>query len=207
MAEAEFDNRVKFPPTEIDFDNDVGVTGQFHDEHPAPGQQPRYDWMRLTLIGLLSCQSSSEPPEQYRTGTIWYNRLESKYMMYDGAAWVDIALHIKLGSTTLYQFYIDATEKLSRIQPRFTYSGMISTDAVIKIPIPESIQIQLSGIALLFRALVFINGVLIDPRLCTFPSGCPVHIDISPSVNLQASDKFTVIIERFDVFIEEDIIA
>jgi hypothetical protein len=67
------DYRIKFPAPTIDFTDDVGTTGQDHDNYPSPGTQARYDWMRLMLIGLLTHQASYEEPTQYRDGTVWYD--------------------------------------------------------------------------------------------------------------------------------------
>lgn len=67
------DHRIRLPGPRIDFQNDVGLTGQTHDDFPAPGQA-RFDHMRMYLIGLLSCQSGQHPPTQYRDGTLWFDQ-------------------------------------------------------------------------------------------------------------------------------------
>jgi hypothetical protein len=64
------DNRMRFPAPPIDFEDDVGDTGQDHDSFPEPGQA-RYDWMRMAVIALLSNQSSFNEPVNYRVGTPW----------------------------------------------------------------------------------------------------------------------------------------
>jgi len=239
MSIPESDNRIQFPPTLIDFDNQVGVTGQFHDSYPAPGQQPRYDWMRMVLIGLLSLQSSTEPPTQYRTGTLWYDKDRDVIKIWNGTAWVSISNVIEVSEIatsaastsplTLTEWYSQAQEKLLSIQPRVTFSGISSADDVTRIPVPDSVQALISGIASLLRPIVFIrpkreirvseecethtatllenNSVLIDPRECKFSDGCPNYIELLGSDVLNTGDKFTVIIERFDLFVTETVVA
>jgi len=235
---ADIDNRIQFPPTLIDF-NAVGTTGQFHDTYPAPGQQPRYDWMRMVLIGLLSLQSSAEPPTQYRTGTLWYDKDRGVIKIWNGTAWVSISDVIEVSEIatsltttaplTLTEWYSQAQEKLLMVQPRITYSGVSSADNITKIPVPNSVQTMISGIVALLRPIVFLrpkrevrasdectthtvtllenNSVLIDPRECKFSDGCPNYIELLGSDVLDTGDKFTVIIERFDLFVTETVVA
>jgi len=66
------DNRMRFTAPLIDFEDDVGETGQDHDGFPAPGQA-RYDWMRMAIISLLANQASFSEPVNYRKGTPWFD--------------------------------------------------------------------------------------------------------------------------------------
>jgi hypothetical protein len=66
------DNRIRIQPPLIDFESDVGETGQNHDNFPDPGQA-RYDWMRMFLIGLLANQASYDEPVNYRKGSFWFD--------------------------------------------------------------------------------------------------------------------------------------
>ena len=75
------------------------------------------------------------------------------------------------------------------------------------IPIPSTVQTALTNIAVSLRPTVYINGGLVDPRKCTFNSGCPSEIVLSGGVKLQPGDIFTVVIERFDTFITEDVVV
>ena len=205
MAQPEHDNRMKFPPTEVDFDNDVGITGQDHDLYPSGGQQARFDWQRLCIIANLSCQSSNDPPTQYRTGTIWYKRSTQEYLIWSGTAWDSLASHINLATgTTLADFYTTALTKLDRIQPRFAFNGSVSTDRTTRIPVPETIQTQMVGLTSILKPLVYLNGLLLDTRLCAFSAGCPIFIT---TPELRLGEKFTVIIERVDLEITEEVIA
>lgn len=206
------DDRIQLPPTLVDFDNVVGITGQLHDNFPAGGQQPRYDWMRSFLIGLLACQSSNDPPTQYRIGTPWYNRIKKGYFTWNGTAWVSLSEVIIVsedssGTISLATSLALIQQKLLSIQPRLTFSGYCTNPNVVTIPIPSTAQSAIVDIGNLLRPLVYINGHLIDPRLCAFNTSCPSLIILSGTAKLQVGDKFTVIIERFDVFISEDVIA
>ena len=101
------DNRIKFPATAIDF-NEVGVTGQDHDNYPAGSQQARYDWMRMVIIGLLSCQSSDAEPTQYRDGTWWFDLTTLSMKIRIGEAWEPAAKVLALAEgVSLYEFYQD----------------------------------------------------------------------------------------------------
>ena len=207
------DNRMRFSPTEIDFINDVGLSGQAHDDYPAPNQPARYDHWRLAIIALLSSQSSDpdKPPSQYRLGTIWFNKSEFKY--YNDSTFADIANAIFLRTSAtgdaipLSTWYVEAVEKLTRIQPRYTYSGKIQTLGIHELPIPDPIRQGLTGIQTLMRPLVYLNGLLIDPRLCSFSDNCPLFVEVDSSIELNKDDKFTVIIERFDIATSEEILV
>jgi hypothetical protein len=85
------DNRMRFPAGPIDFQNEVGTTGQDHDAYPEAGTQPRFDWMRMAIIGLLSQQSSYDPPTQYREGTPWFDLNELALKIRRNDAWVPYA--------------------------------------------------------------------------------------------------------------------
>ena len=207
------DNRMRFSPAEIDFAADVGLTGQAHDNYPAPNQQPRYDWWRMSIIALLSNQSSdpASPPTQYRIGTLWFNKTEYKY--YDGSAFTDLskAIILRLAPAdlgiTLSDWYYTATEKLTRIQPRFTFSGHFVAFGTHQIPIPDSIRTALTGIETLMQPIVYLNGLILDPRLCKLSGSCPLFVNIDNSIEINANDKFIVVIERMDIASTEEVLA
>ena len=206
------DDRIQLPPTLVDFDNVVGITGQAHDNYPAGSQQPRWDWMRSYLIGLLANQSSNDPPTQYRIGTIWYNRIKSAFEVWNGSAWISLADVIVTAETTttittLTQSLTALEQKTLAIQPRMTFSGHCEGVNVSHIPIPSTVQTALTNIASLVRPLVYINGRLADPRSCAFDNSCPSQINLSGTVRLQVNDVFTVVIERFDVFLNNEVIT
>lgn len=109
------DDRINLQPPLINFDLDVGTTGQAHDIFPEPGQA-RFDWMRSYLIGLLSHQSSFNEPIEYRIGTVWFN-LNNRAFEYrtpgtspiittEGEAWTGLADGILLSpDLTLQQWF------------------------------------------------------------------------------------------------------
>ena len=208
---SEFDNRIRFPPTEIDFVNDIGTTGQAHDNYPAPNQQPRFDWMRITLIGLLSQQSSENPPTQKRIGTPWFDRNNNTIKIWDGNNWGSLASFILLSESSneilsLHDWFLDAQQKLDFVLPRLTFGGHIAKTGVTKIPVPTAISTKIDKIFERLRPLVFVNGSLLDPRRTSF-SGCPIFVEVDPSIILEHNDKFTVIIESFNEFVTEEVIA
>lgn len=206
-----FDHRIAFPPTEVDFDK-VGTTGQAHDNFPEPGQA-RYDWMRLVIIGLLSHQSSEDPPTQFRVGTIWYNTTKKAFFLFDGTSWVSLAEAISVMESSdgsilsLADWFTQAQDKLNNIQPRLAFSGSSVNDNVTEIPIPSSIQDTLEDIAEFVHPLVYINGELVDPRSTSFNAGCPTKILLVNDVNIDKNDRFTVIIESFEQIHPDDVVA
>jgi hypothetical protein len=209
----EFDNRIRFDAPQIDFTNDVGITGQAHDTYPAPKTPPLWDWMRMFLIGLLSLQSSDDPPNQYRTGTLWLRRSDMTILQWNGTEWVDVAEHIAFrdGSTTvtLQEFYTSTTAKLSSVMPRYTYSGHFVTTNPGHISVPDAIAtaITAGGYINILRPILYKNGLLIDPRLVSFSSGVPITVELDPSIDIHVDDTFTVIIERFDIFNIAEVLA
>ncbi len=207
----EFDNRIRFDPPLIDFTDAVGVTGQTHDSYPATKTPPRWDWMRMYLIGLLSCQSSNDPPTQYRTGTLWLRRSDLTMLQWNGTEWVDIAEHIAFrdGSetVTLSEFYNTVSSKLSSIMPRYTFSGHVVNNHPSHIQVPNAIATALTGYMNILRPTLYVNGLLIDPRLVSFNSVIPVTVELDASVQLDVGDTFTVVIERFDIFNIDEVLA
>ena len=206
MAISETDNRINFPPTLVDFDNVVGITGQPHDNIPAPGQQPRYDWARIYWLGLLANQSSFSPPNgvdgQYRTGTLWFNRNTLSFEVWNGTSWISISNAIQLNSSgnySLQQFYNDTINNLKAITKKFTFSGITTSFTTTIIPVPTNISSVISADISIYFPLVYINGSLVDPRNCQI-SGPGTSINLLSGVVLNQNDRFTVIIDHFDVF-------
>jgi hypothetical protein len=211
---SEFDNRMRFPPTIIDFVNQVGETGQDHDDFPMGGTQPRYDWMRCVIISLLSLQSSDDPPTQYRTGTPWYRRSDGAILIWNGTDWVDLANSIFLRDSitdstfiTLADFYSYVMERINSILPRCTFSGRFINTNPAYIQVPTTIQNEINNVKNLLKLLLYVNGLLIDPRLYQFSASCPILIELSSGIGITAGDKFTVIIEGFDVFVSDEVLA
>jgi len=106
------DNRIRIQSSLIDFDDDVGTTGQDHDSFPEPGPA-RYDTMRMFLIGLLAHQASYDEPTNFRKGTIWLdlNTFTLSIRSGDGAAgteWSDLSDAIQVSSGLSLKDWFDA---------------------------------------------------------------------------------------------------
>jgi hypothetical protein len=85
------DARIRLQGPEIDFTNDVGLTGKAHDDYPTPGPI-RYDTLKSYFIGLLSNQASFLEPIEFRFGTLWFD-LNTKMFKFrnDSGAVIDVA--------------------------------------------------------------------------------------------------------------------
>lgn len=207
----EFDNRIKLPATLVDFVNDVGTTGQDHDSYPEPGQA-RFDLMRLFLIGLLSNQSSADdnPPTEFRTGTIWFRRTTNAIQIRINDNWVPLANAIELiqdsDSISLSDWFTSVETQLESVVPRHTWSGSSVADGIASITVPNSLQDKIEAIKSSTRPLVYINGLLVDPRNSRFSSGFPVVIELLGGVVVDDGDRYTVVVERFDEFLQDEIV-
>jgi len=190
------DCRLRYPPTTIDFANAVGLTGQDHDNYPSANQQPRFDWMRMTLIGLLANQASYHEPTQYREGSWWFdlNTLTIKIRRND--LWVPAAEALLVDvdqqgqPITMADAY--ATIKtLLGYRPSATFSGHSNNPNVQFIPLPQPL---LAAAGTDSRPFVWINGKLADPRKTQFAGGPPSSIQLLGGLTLQPTDTFTVLI-------------
>lgn len=214
------DNRIRLQPTPIDFDTQVGTPvetdaniGAFtHDDFPDSNQQPRWDWMRSFLIGLLSLQASSDEPIERRKGTPWLDLRTTTptLKIYDGTEFINITKFMDSETGTEYVSLFDWIQSTNSIVenlvPKITFSGSASKKTTI-IPIPTSIQQLISKNS---KPLVHIDGILIDPRDAEFNStsdGCVSQILLLNGVELVAGNRFTVIIDSFGVFHTSDVIA
>jgi len=184
------DNRIRFTENIIDFDNDVGLTGQDHDDYADPGTAVRYDLMRMIILGLLANQSSTEETSEHRPGTIQYDLNEFFYKCSDGNKLDDISKCIKISDKSLHLWSQLISEKIEYFMPSGAFSGVARNNAN-SISIPKNLQpISKSP----NEPLVFINGKLVDPSLTNFNNGCPVCI-VLDEVNLEEADTFVVFIK------------
>jgi len=195
------DNRIRFSAGRMDFENEVGITGQEHDTYPAPGQQPRFDWMRMFLIGLLSQQSSYQEPTQYREGTPWFDLNDGVLKIRRADAWVSISEAIKLGVDSdsqpimLQQLY-DTIKTLLGNKPTATFSGHSTQDGVSVIPIPEALRTAAGSGS---RPFVYVDGLMVDPRRCEYVGGtAPVSIRLTGGEVINANQGFTVVMLSVD---------
>lgn len=197
------DNRLRFPTSLIDFVDDVGMSGQDHEKFPAADAQPRWDWLLMYFMSILSNQSSYEEPTQYRDGTLWFdlNTLTLKVWRSSideiTGSWMSIAGSIELetiagNTTTLKSWYDSADAKLTGSSPVLTFSGYVTSSYATTINIPTSLQssIDLSKT----RPFLYINGLLVDPRDCEYYTN--TTIKLINSTQLVSGDKFTVVIQN-----------
>lgn len=183
------DNRIRFSAPKIDFEAEVGLTGQAHDDYPAPGQQIRYDWMRSYLIGLLANQSGQTAPAQCRTGTLWYDTSVNAFKVKTTEGWVSAAEAIVLNDDglTLADLYATMTALLNSA-PTVSFGGLSVNNGVALLPVPESLR---QYVVFGSRPLVWINGVMLDPRTVRYTSGAE-GIDLLDDT-LSSGDRYTVL--------------
>ena len=185
------DNRIRLPGPLINFAVDVGLTGQEHDNYPAPGQA-RYDHLRIFLQGLLAQQSSASEPTQYREGTPWLDTSQDppQLKIRVGAAWQPYAVAISLGAGTdklsLLDWFAAVQPLLAAIAPDVTFSGTAG-GPVAQIIVPGPLRPSLTSSS---RPFVYSNGILLDPRQTILESGV-VLLGVN---RLKAGDRFTVLI-------------
>lgn len=193
------DNRLRFPAPLIDFTTEVGDTGQDHDNFPGASVQPRYDWMLMWYIALLSNQSSYEEPSEYRPGTIWFDLNTNVLKIWNGLEWASMSTTIPLvqgldadSTTTLQEWYDEVATSLLTVAPEMTFSGISEVNNATIIPVPDSLQASISEQN--SRPFVHINGLLIDPRDCEFQTTATVVL--KNGVVLNEEDTFTVEIKN-----------
>ncbi len=193
------DNRIRFPATRIDFENDVGLTGQDHDDYPAAGGQARYDWMRMFLVGLLSCQSSEVEPTQCRAGTLWFDLTSNVLKVYVNSTWVSLADAIGLTEpdsdgnvVTLSSWYAEAQDLLAGLAAEVVFSGTCTADGITTVEIPSGLR---AGLETDSRVFLYVNGALITPTNCTI-IGNPLSTIRLSGVSLSNGDSFTAVIRR-----------
>jgi len=187
------------PSAKIDFVNDVGLSGQNHDNYPAPSSQARYDHHRMFLIGLLTQQASFEEPTEYREGSPWFDLNTMSLKIRLGNAWVSYANAISLTTPdtdgnviTLAEWYEAVQDTLTSLAPEVLFSGVCSSNSVSSISIPESLQSSLYADS---RVFLHINGALVDPHNCSLVGNPPTTIRLS-GVVLSSGDVFIVSIRR-----------
>jgi hypothetical protein len=193
------DCRIRFPAAAIDFASMVGITGQAHDGYPAPGDQPRFDWLRLFLIGLLANQASYNIPTEHREGSLWFNLNTLELEIQRNGSFVPLAQVVRLDTDangqpiTLAQWYAAAMPVVNSLGPVATFSGSCHTPNTTSIPIPVLLQAAANQNT---HAMVYINGLLVDPRNCVYVGspGRAASITLANGVLLGNGDRFTVVI-------------
>jgi hypothetical protein len=208
-------NTLRFPAPEIDFASDVGLSSQDHDNFPAAGAQPRWDWLLMWYISLLANQSGFDEPTQYRVGTDWHDLDVGGMRKYwNGTNWVSLSEAIQVGTIsgtgtdagnpiTLQSWVNDTETLLAASSPESTFSGVSSQDGVTSIPIPDALLDSIDKDK--NKAFVYINGLLVDPRNVTL---CPPTIELINGIVIDKDDRFTVVIKNITdaLFIEGTVV-
>jgi hypothetical protein len=175
------DNRIRFPGPKIDFEADVGTTGQDHDNYPAPLAQARFDHLRMALIGLLSQQSSFSEPTQKREGTPWFDLNTQTLRIYKNGVWRDYSTAIQLATDvegmpfTLQDWYEEVSAALSTFAPEVCFGGTFTEDGTLSLTIPSTLQSKVHPASAVF---LYVNGQFYDPRAITL-SGSPYPTTIT----------------------------
>jgi len=184
------DNRLRLPAGPIDFATEVGDTGQDHDGYPQAGTQPRYDWMRMYLIALLSQQSSYEEPSQYREGTPWFDLNEMALKIRKNGQWVPFAQAVLIeDGYTLADFYNEYSGLGLSAEMRFDGTAAATSNTIV---MPTDIAAATAGKENL-QADVFINGLLIDPDHVGVSAG---QVDLSGGEQVVIGDTYVVVIRN-----------
>jgi hypothetical protein len=197
------DSRLRFPAPLLDFSTEVGLSGQDNERFPAADVQPRWDWLLIWFISLLSNQASYEEPTQYRDGTIWFDMNSLTFKVWRSSlenisgSWMKLSSSIEMETVsgvplTLSTWYTSTNSKLSGAAPQTTFSGNCITDGATDIPIPVTLQGEVDLVKT--RPIIYINGLLIDPRNCSYNTAA--IITLSGGTTLQVGDRFTIIISN-----------
>jgi len=193
------DSRLRFPTSLLDFDAEVGLTGQGHESWPSAGAQPRWDWMLIWLISLLSNQASYETPTEYRDGSLWFDLNTLSLKIYSDSAWRGLAdvIAISEGETSettksLTQYLEEIQPAVESITPSMTWSGTCTSESVTTLTVPSSLRSHV--VIGRSRPLIYKNGLLLDPRLCNFSSIS--FIDLTGDLTIEADDTYTVIVQN-----------
>lgn len=191
------DNRMRFSSTLIDFQNEVGLASQDHDNYPMPQSQARYDHMRMVVIALLSQQSSYDEPTEYRDGTPWFDLNSQTLKIRKDSQWLNYAEAIPLGEPdtnglyiTLSEWYNSVKTTIESFTQDIVFSGSCANNGVNGIPIPEALRQFVNNET---RCFLHVNGSLIDPRSCTIIGNSTILLN---GILLDNGDEFTVVLRR-----------
>lgn len=190
------DNRIRLSSNKINFSLEYGTKGQDIDDYPPEGGQARFDHMRAIVLGLLGQQSSYDEPINYRDGTPWFDLNTNELKIHLNGSWVPYSDAIKLtdgiSSVSLSNWYQSVEDSLIGSSPDVTFSGSVTSVNTNNITIPTSLRPYIQEDA---RAMVYRNGLLIDPRNTVLDSTSnPTKVVLQS--NLLQGDTFTVIFRR-----------
>lgn len=193
------DFRIRLPAGKIDFTNDMGITNTDIDNYPPEGGQARFDHMRSILLGLLAQQASFNEPAIKTTGTAWFDLNAMALKIWRNSEWqlyseaIPVAEDGEGNITTLADWFASVSDALSSLAQEVVFSGVANANSLTLIDIPESLRTFLFSDS---RAIVYINGELIDPRNTRLePGALPTAVKLT-DVTLSSGDQFTVFIRR-----------
>lgn len=191
------DARMRFPSALIDFDNDVGIASQDHDDYPPPQGQARFDHMRMVVIALLSQQASFDEPTEFRDGTPWFDLNDQTLKMRRENEWVRYSEAIPVGEpnelgvhTTLEEWFDEVNAVLSSLSREVVFNGESTANGVTDISIPESLR---DFVFSDMRCFFYRNGLLLDPRGCSIIGSSTVRLTAE---SLNVGDTFTIVLRR-----------
>lgn len=191
------DNRMRFSSALINFQTEVGLANQDHDNYPMPQSQARYDHMRMVVIALLSQQSSYAEPTEYRDGTPWFDLNSQTLKIRKNDQWSNYAEAISLGEPgtdglymTLSEWYDSIKTTIESFTQDVVFNGSCTNDSINGIPIPETLRQFINNET---RCFLYVNGLLIDPRSCTIIGNSTILLN---GILLDDGDEFTVMLRR-----------
>lgn len=186
------DNRIRLPAPRIDFETDVGLAFQDHDNYPPPSGPARFDHMRMMLIGLLAQQASFSEPTQFRDGTPWFDLNSMTLKIRSGNAWVSYTdvIHVVSDAMNLTEWITRTNTIISGFGPDVVFSGSSNADNITTITIPESLR---SSITTTSRCFFYKNGALLDLNKCAI-IGHPASSITLNGEQLNTNDRFTVLL-------------
>lgn len=196
------DNRLQYPSATVDFST-VGLSGQDHDDYPVPNTSPRFDWMRMYLMGLMSNQSSHTPPSEYREGTIWYNSLIEQYNYQTSSGFKPIseAIYINENGGQNLSDFVNHISTRSSVNNRLgVFAGKADNSnydfALNRVLLPpgisEIINYPDSG-SIPFGAVVYKNGKILKNSEVELISNSKVQLT---GTILDFDDEFCVFIKK-----------
>lgn len=104
---------------------------------------------------------------------------------------ISVAQPGETDSLTLSQFVREVQEVMPNLSPDIVFNGVSTGSGIASIPIPTELR---SSIQSGFKPLVYINGILVDPRSTSLESPAnPTSVKMTDT-QLSINDRFTVII-------------
>lgn len=201
------DFRIRFPSSKINFVEDVfagSPDGQDVNDFPAPGEQARYDWMRMVVIGLLANQSSYEEPINYKIGTLWMDLNDNFYKYFNGESFASASDAIAIGDMSLTDWSEVVNETVGKVTEAASFSGTSNSNGVTEINVPENALAAAEYEN--NHPIMYKNDLLVDPRQTSFnPERTKVLL--LDGLELRRNDTFTILIQRMDTVVADTVVV